>query len=357
MRESIRFTLLCPLILSWGCEQQPKGVLVASEVAHPDPVVAAEPVPKSRSIFKGSIEFTEEETRLHLERIEDTLQTARDCLQKDLAHQKTFHDRYGISVYYGDRSNFSKMNQAQQLNDIYRAYESASDGHRAALEEDYGQNESYRNFRGRETSRRVFVPSLYRKQMQPTSCVGLTLKCLGRGFAATGQAEIWKKIRAFVKLNDDDGTTLQLALREIGWQSFYWNPDVTRNREWDAQERRDDPQNAKFFQGAHQDRWMQASGENPRYYGVSVDDASALVNFGLRTPQVLRDAEFFVGTAHAGYHVFSGSFGSVIEAHSTRAISDRRTLESSNFNPLAAGGAPSGQYRSGLLMLPPSISP
>jgi hypothetical protein len=63
-----------------------------------------------------------------------------------------------------------------------------------------------------------------------------------------------------------------------------------------------------------------------------------------------------VGIAHAGYHVFPGRKGDVIEAHSMRNIAARDNIEFSEFNPLATGGGPrwtnSEKYRSGLIVVP-----
>ena len=80
-----------------------------------------------------------------------------------------------------------------------------------------------------------------------------------------------------------------------------------------------------------------------------------LVNFNDNEPSYLKNIPFFIGTAHMGYHVFPGSFGVVVEAHSTRAITDSKTIESAPFNPLEENGAPSGRYRSGMISVPPTF--
>ena len=65
---------------------------------------------------------------------------------------------------------------------------------------------------------------------------------------------------------------------------------------------------------------------------------------------------FFVGIAHAGYHVFPGRRGDVVEAHSMREMIAKDNIEVAPFNPLAQGGAPrwtrSEKYRSGLIAVP-----
>ena len=87
----------------------------------------------------------------------------------------------------------------------------------------------------------------------------------------------------------------------------------------------------------------------------SVDDYRKLVNFGAETPELLKQIPFFVGIAHAGYHVFPGTFGRVLEAHSTKKITDPKNLESAPFNPLAGEGPTGGMYHSGLIAIPPGF--
>jgi len=93
-----------------------------------------------------------------------------------------------------------------------------------------------------------------------------------------------------------------------------------------------------------------AHGQQPRaqFYFNTVDDYHSLVNFGMRPPADFESVPFFVGTAHGGYHVFPGMFGRVIEGHSTREVTDPQTIESFEIHPIANGGGPRGNYRSGL---------
>lgn len=92
------------------------------------------------------------------------------------------------------------------------------------------------------------------------------------------------------------------------------------------------------------------------YYESKVDNASRLVNFATTPPAAFKNVPLFIGIAHAGYHVFPGRRGDVIEAHSMRNLDARDNLEVAPFNPLAAGGAPrwtrSEKYRSGLIAVP-----
>ncbi len=74
-------------------------------------------------------------------------------------------------------------------------------------------------------------------------------------------------------------------------------------------------------------------------------------------PSFMASAPLFVGVAHAGYHVFPGVDGQVIEAHSSRPLNWFNNLERTQFNPLHKEGGPvwskSEKYRSGVIALPP----
>jgi hypothetical protein len=87
-----------------------------------------------------------------------------------------------------------------------------------------------------------------------------------------------------------------------------------------------------------------------------VDNATKLVGFKKSPPSTFKNVPIFVATAHAGYHVFPGRGGDVIEAHSMRAMNSIENIEFSKFNPMASGGGPrwtaSLKYRSGLICVP-----
>lgn len=271
--------------------------------------------------FEGDVTFTEQDQAAHRKGLPVILDDAADCLKEDLDFHHNFFRRYGVAGFYGDRSAYAKQNVA---------------GRRATLKS-LGKS-----------------PDLV-SQIQSTSCVGLTIKCLGRGFRKAGAGEAWAKIEKFTRANAVDGTAMQAALQKLGWKVYFWNPNVSRNAAWDAKEKADDPTNKQRFWGYHAYRWatIQSKGN---YYQNKVDDARALVNFGEVLPRGFLEVPFYVGTAHTGYHVFPGSFGQVIEGHSTRSITDPQTLETSEFNPLKTGGGPRGMYRSGLIAVPPGYA-
>ncbi len=270
--------------------------------------------------FEGSISFTEEEKKTHAESIVALTTEADLCLKQDLNRHNEFYKKYGISAFYGQNSAFSKMSQKEKISFLQS---------------------------------KKLDPKLL-SEITATSCVGLSLKCLERGFKVTNQEEIFKKLKAFTVLNGVDGTALQHGLSQLGWKTLYWNPNPSKNKTWDLQEKLADRFNKKHFRGFHEDNYVAVKNKN-RYYMNTVDASDLLVNFNDTEPAYLKNVPFFVGTAHMGYHVFPGSYGIVVEAHSTRAITDDKTVESAAFNPLDDNGAPSGRYRSGMMSIPPTF--
>lgn len=268
--------------------------------------------------FIGDVSFSEQEKKIHLESINQLTTEAEQCLKQDLNIHQEFYKKYGISAFYGQNSAFAKLSEKEKINFLIS---------------------------------KKLDPKLI-NELKATSCVGLTLKCLEKGFKTTNQTDIYKKLKAFVVLNDVDGTALQYGLRKLGWKTYYWNPNPSKNRTWDLQEKLADFSNKKHFRGFHQENYNSVKNKK-RYFMNDVDDSTTLVGFENTEPSLLKQVSFFVGTAHMGYHVFPGSYGIVIEGHSSRAITDVRTIESAPFNPLEDLGAPSGRYRSGMMSLPP----
>lgn len=268
--------------------------------------------------FRGSVEFTAAEKAAHQRHINTITRTARRYLEDIWRDHLAFHRRWGVSKYYGDRSQLLNT-RAKRI---------------AALQ-------------------RAGAPVSLVDQLQPTSCVGLALQGLGAGVAATNDPVLqgaWEKIRAFTRANDQDGSALIHALQKLGWRVHYWNPAPQNNAAWDAEERN------WRSKGWHAYRYATVMNRGNYYYNT-VDDKSLLVGFGTRVPQQFRSADFFLAVAHTGYHVFLGFEGEVIEAHSTRLLSSVHNLERNPFNPLASGGAPrwtpNEKYRSGLIATPP----
>lgn len=269
--------------------------------------------------FKGSISFTPEEVSQHHVEVDTIVPTAVECLKRDLKFHQDFYRRYKISPFYGDQSDFARMTVAQR---------------RAEL-------------------RRLRVNPDLLSRMSPTSCVGLARKCMAEGFATVGKSNVWSRIDKFLVDNALDGTALQEALRLLGWKTVFWNPNLSKNAEWDESEKLKDPENKKRFWGWHAYRWLTIQRKG-MYYFNKVDDTTLMTNFGTRPPRAFKEIPFFIGTAHTGFHVFPGYEGIVVEGHSVRHITSPTMIETSPFNPLAEGGGPQGlPYRSGLFSIPP----
>ncbi len=269
--------------------------------------------------------------KYHEENIAKLIETTIQCLKEDLEHHRRHFGDYKISPYYGENSKFSKLSPEKQLREVRS-----------------NVSTKYKN-----KAREIL------SKMEPTSCIGLVLKCLKAGFIKTNQEHIWREVRSYVRSNNNDGTSLQDALQILGWRIYYYNPDVAKSVDWDREERGADRANKERFWGYHSYRLSTVNSKNKNYYNNTVDDISALVNFGPVSPKKLSDIPLFVGTAHTGWHVFPGVYGKIIEAHSTRSISDKKTVEESDFNPIGGGG-PNGAfsgmtYRSGLIAIPPGF--
>ncbi len=220
--------------------------------------------------------------------------------------------------------------------------------------------------RGLATEVARIKPDLVRreKELKDISCVDLTRRCLGQAFDAVGMEETWDKIDAHVRAHGVSGVEMQKALVDLGWESLYWNPDPAQNNAWDVEDRQLTPlAPTRVWMpvwGGHALRYQSVM-KKGHYFDVPVSDNRTLVGFQKQTPAIFKTVPFFVGTAHAGYHVFPGSMGKVVEAHSMRALSSKDNLEFSDFNPLDQEhhGGPiwtnSEHYRSGVIVIPPGM--
>jgi|GEM_PF-1502210 len=221
--------------------------------------------------------------------------------------------------------------------------------------------------------------------LQNISCIDMTRRCLRAGFEKVGMLDTFRKIDTTVIKKDLSGVELQKALIDLGWKSYYWNPDTSQN---DASDREDQelapPTSANAWQGVwggHAFRWsrncnLDGSKKFPEKSGgvlcsreysigkespVPIDDKELLINFGTNPPAAFLSVPFFIGSAHAGYHMFAGFEGRMIEAHSSRSLRSTDNLEVSRFNPLnqGNGGGPRWtrheKYRSGVIVIPPGF--
>lgn len=301
--------------------------------------------------YQGSAQITEFDRYQHARALPTIMKTAASCLQEDLNLQNQFIKKFGISAFYGDNSSFAKKTIKNFDGTTSTAF--TTDEEKRAMLRSYKLPE----FLIEQFVPRSECPNGVRDcplKMQPTSCIGLALKCLGKGFRAAGQAELWGRIESYTLANGAQGDVLQLALQQLGWQLLYWNPDTSMAREWDLREQQRYPGDPKHIWGQHEDSLRSVMGPRHRYLYSTVDDWYSLVDFGETVPNRIRDVPFFVGIAHLGYHVFPGSYGQIIEGHSTRLVTDKNTLQTSPFSPLMPGGGPrGGPYKSGLVAIPP----
>lgn len=298
--------------------------------------------PLSASAYKGEVVFSPEEIQRHQAGLSKIMEVSAACLKSDLDFHQRFFDKWKVSPFFGDRGSFARR---PNPDGSFRT---------TTVEE---RKQYLRSFTVKDalfTTRRFNEEQIdyYLKITRPTSCVGLVLKCMGQGFEAAGQQDLWLKLKEFTMNNAVGGGALQEGLQNLGWRLMYWNPDTSQNAIWDAEEERRTPDNKDRIWGKHVWNWETVK-KSRMYLYNRVDDLSSLVNFGEQVPHAVKSVPFFVGVAHMGYHVFPGSFGQIIEGHSTRQLNDRQTVETSPFNPLANGGGPRGFYRSGVIAIPP----
>lgn len=269
--------------------------------------------------------FSRNEVQAHENKLQTITTTAAKYLDDIYADHLAFYNRWGVSKYYGNR----------------RADYQTRAGRVAALQS-------------------LGKPAALADQQIGTACILLAMQCLKQGFGAAGLSATWEKIYAVLKINNAFyGTDLQIMLQQLGWKIYYWNPSPSKNAAWDEDDRRLNPlKPGKTWNpvwGGHALRYQGVLNRGV-YYESKVDNASRLVNFATTPPAAFKNVPLFIGIAHAGYHVFPGRRGDVIEAHSMRNLDARDNLEVAPFNPLAAGGAPrwtrSEKYRSGLIAVP-----
>jgi len=269
--------------------------------------------------------FTAAEIRKHRDTMDVFTDAAADFLDWVYADHLAFYQKWGVSKYYGNRKPEHRTREKRM----------------AQL-------------------RKFGKPEFLADQQVATACILLAMQACERGFNATGMANTWKKINNQLKIDQKFfGTDLQIMLQQLGWKICYWNPDPSQNAAWDADDQALNPLRPprKWMPvwGGHALRY--ASAVNRRvYYDSKVDDVTRLVGFKKTQPAAFRTVPFFVGIAHAGYHVFPGRRGDVIEAHSMREMIAKDNIEVAPFNPLAQGGAPrwtrTEKYRSGLIAVP-----
>jgi hypothetical protein len=352
--------------------------------------------------------FSQGEVAAMVQKRDVLSKAASDCLKKYWDTHKAFFRRNHYSKYFGNRSqslntadkrkkilllklwpNFPRLLHRDEQAALHAAaglsdFEKFLQARNPAAFADYQRKIAPLQLDLRASEERgsadVLRPNT-NLSLQNISCIDMTRRCLSEGFQAAGMSDTWKKIDHEVLKHDVSGTELQKALSDLGWKILFWNPDPSQNVAFDADEHQANPlppapecdpksaqpcPKAKKWQGSWGDQVYSykfvekkdlypLGGERP----IPVDDKKLLVGFGTHPPAEFRHVPFFVGTAHAGYHVFPGFAGQIIEAHSTRALTGFDNLQVSQFNPLAQdkGGGPvwtnSEHYHSGVIAVPP----
>ncbi len=269
--------------------------------------------------------FTAGEIARHKEKLSTITKAGADYLDWVYADHKAFHKKWGVSKYYGNR----------------RPEYKTKEGRIAELKK-YGK------------------PTFLADQQVGTACILLAMQALERGFNSAGMSSTWKKINDVLKVGQKFyGTDLQIMLQQLGWKLYYWNPDPAKNAEWDAEDKKLNPlkPGKKWMPvwGGHALRYASEKNKGA-YYDTAIDNSTKLVGFGKTPPATFKTVPLYVGIAHAGYHVFPGRKGDVIEAHSMRTLVAADNIEVAAFNPLGTGGAPrwtkSEKYRSGVIAVP-----
>jgi hypothetical protein len=269
--------------------------------------------------------FTAAEIRKHRDTLEVFTDAAADFLDWVYDDHLKFFAKWGVSKYYGNRKPEHKTREK-----------------RIAQLKKFGK------------------PEFLVDQQVSTACILLAMQACERGFNATGMSNTWKKINAQLRIDQKFyGTDLQIMLQQLGWKLYYWNPDPSQNAAWDAEDQALNPlrPGRKWMPvwGGHALRHASAVNRGI-YYDSTVDNVTKLVGFKRTQPAAFKTVPFFVGIAHAGYHVFPGRRGDVVEAHSMREMIAKDNIEVAPFNPLAQGGAPrwtrSEKYRSGVIAVP-----
>lgn len=283
---------------------------------------------------------TENEKKEYLAYNRQIIQSSSECIQNYWTTHVAFFNKHKVSKYYGS-NNPNLKTRDQRIAALKKAGASAS----------------------------------LVDQLESTSCIGMARACMKQAFLGTKSEvikDLWNRMDKILVANGADGSILANNLQTLGWKILYWNPKPADNALWDKQDVKNltgvkvvkwdsGIKNSKgeFVYhsgwGMHASRYREVM-KKDKYYVSKIDDKSTLVNFGSILPESFKRAPFFFGVAHAGYHVFPGFYGQVIEAHSSRQLDSISNMERGVFNPLN-GGSPMWSntewYRSGIVAVPP----
>ena len=117
-------------------------------------------------LIYGAVSFTHDEIIQHQEKLPQIIDVASKCLKNIYSEHKEFYLNWGISKFYGDR----KKEYATKKDRI-------------------------------EALKSYNAPIELIDQLEPISCIGLTMRCLKKGFVASGTESTWNKIYTDLKIN------------------------------------------------------------------------------------------------------------------------------------------------------------
>lgn len=322
---------------------------------------------------------------------------ASECLSQYWNTHKAFFQKNQYSKYFGNRNprldsedkrkililrklwpNFpkgifkykarKKFQEAKTLSEFEEYYKREHEDSYPEYEAELQKVKINERARDENAQRAEFGPNNASFMLQNISCVDMALRCLKEGFKKADMTDTWTKVEKEVIKKNKSGADLQKVLIDLGWKSYYWNPDTTQNATWDNEDPTlSNPPSGQSWGpawGGHAIRWQSVNTTKEYTLGtgsapIPIHDQTLLVNFGKNPPPSFKTIPFFVGTAHAGYHVFPGFAGYIIEAHSMRSLDSINNLEVSVFNPLNQEnrGGPrwtkDEKYRSGVIVTPP----
>lgn len=308
-------------------------LVARAERLHRKPAVDFSKSDVSALAFNGTIDFAPAEVAKHQANLGQLIRANNEAMQDQIDLENSWFNSCNMGVMYGYVSPYAKMTAAQR-----QAYVA-------------------------KNAKCAKPPPL--KDVGVTSCEIFTNKFLSKGFAAVGQADVYKRINAFLNANDRDGLALVFALRKLGWKTLYWNTDIHTMPPL--------PKDRSLVGVTPDDHLydMKIALTKKYYHGITIDGflTDFSPNPGSKTVKddsvmaKLRKVPYVVGISHAGFHVWSASYGTVTESHSFFDPADRRNIQIGEFEPQHAsptcrelvinGKNQTYCYYSGVIAVPP----
>ncbi len=283
--------------------------------------------------YNGQIDFTPAEINAHQNGVSSLIATTMSSMKTQIDLEKSAFAQCGMGVMYGYASPFSKLSSVQRQSYIAKNAKCAT------------------------------PPKV--SDVGVTSCEIFANRFLAKGFSSIGQADVYKRINSYLNANDRDGLALIVALRKLGWKVLYWNTDTKTMPPLPAD---------RHVTGVNPDDHLFDQNQAIKkhlYHGIAVD--GLLTDFSpnpgshtIKDESILskfKNVPYFVGVSHAGFHVWSGSYGIVTESHSYYDPADEENIQIGEFEPqhasptcrhlIIAGKPQTHCYYSGVIAIPP----